>query len=378
MTVGIHRAIIGSMDMTYSDFLKSGPGEPKKVYLLCGPEDALKRRAIETLISAFTDSSTRDFDLEILDGSGLSADKIITAASVVNLGSSRRMVIVNYANALPVEEQEKLAKAIPKLPGSGIIVLVEPATETGASGKNPKRGSTIIAALRNIIGKEGAIINFKTLTEEGAIAEAKKFFESHRKKTSPAVLNAFVSRVGEDVYVLSSEAAKVAAFAGEREVITLEDINAVTSAMPEERIWALVDAVGSRNVRKALAALEEIFESEGNPDKSASRILSMLARQLRLIWQMRYLLDVGINDPTSPIPKEIAQYLPADPNLPSILKRQSFNIKRYRQQAENFTPKELAESFEKLLKADLTLKGITEGPKDPKMIMELLTLDLCS
>ena len=60
-----------------------------------------------------------------------------------------------------------------------------------------------------------------------------------------------------------------------------------------------------------------------------------------------------------------------------MLKRQRFNIGRYRAQAERFQLKDLVAAFDRILQADLALKGITDSSRDPRMVLELLTVDLC-
>ena len=63
------------MDIKFSDISHKGFGKAERVYLFHGPEDALKRKAVEMFIAAFVDKDTRDFDCEIRDGTGATADR---------------------------------------------------------------------------------------------------------------------------------------------------------------------------------------------------------------------------------------------------------------------------------------------------------------
>jgi len=371
-------AIIGLMDLKFSEISNGGFGKPKQVYLFHGPEDVLKRRTVETFIVAFVDKDTRDFDSEILEGSSAEegwVDRILGGALTAPMGNGRRVVVVNYANSIPADQQECLAKAIEKIPEVSTVIFVEPGS--GAS-KKPKKGSAVGSKLKNAVGKIGDRVEFPTLKPADAKKEARVRFEEYGKKASPAVLDALVQRAGQDISVLHGEIDKVINYLDDKKTVTIEDILEVTVATPEERIWAFLDAVGERNVKASLRALEAVLDAEGRPDNAAPRALAMIARQLRLLWQMRLLMDAGVSNPIgNAVPVQIANLLPSDPNLLAILKKQKYNFGRYRTQARRFTIRELAAAFERLLRADLALKGIAEGPRDPRMVLELLTVDLC-
>jgi hypothetical protein len=50
---------------------------------------------------------------------------------------------------------------------------------------------------------------------------------------------------------------------------------------------------------------------------------------------------------------------------------------KYVAQARNFTGAELAERMEKLLRADLMLKGIEPGGDAPQIVLQRLVVELC-
>lgn len=372
-------AIIPPMDLKFSDISRKGFGEPARAYLFHGDEDALKRQALDLLAAEIVHPDTADFDLETLDGDSPSstAEAILTAASIAPLGK-RRMVVVNHANGIETTEQEQLAKALDRIPEATTAVFVEPQPEMSADRRKARKGSQILSELRNAIGRIGVRVHFPMLSKEDAKAEARRAFESSGRKVKPAVVEALVRRVGDDIRVIRTEIDKVVAYAEESREITVDLIAAVTSTTPEEHIWQLVDAVGARSTKAALRALEEFFEAEGDARRAASRALAMIGRQLRLIWQMRLMLDAGVGNPVQgSLPEHLKHKLPSDPNLPAVLKRQSFNLGRYRAQADRFSLRELIAAFDRVMQADLALKGMGDGPRDPQMVLELLTVGLC-
>ena len=373
-------AIICLMDLKYAEIVQKGFGKPERIYLFHGPEDAPKRKAAEALAAEFVDGNTLDFNVEMADGAECTADRLMSAASTAPMGEkNRRIVVVNYANTMPSDQQDRLAERLGGIPDNATLIFIEPKPEPSASDpKQPKKGSRIGLKLRNAIGKIGVKVEFPPLKADAAKAEAQRVFQQHGRKATPAVLEALVRRVGEDVGVLNSEIEKVAHYTGDRLEVTVEDVMTATSATPEERIWALVDAIGSRNTSAALRALEDVLDSAGDLRGGGPRILGMIGRQLRLIWQMRLLLDAGVGNPlTQQIPESLAAMLPSDPNVVSVLRSQKWNLGRFRAQAQKFRPGDLVAAFDRVLQADLALKGMGGGPQDPRMVLELLTVDLC-
>ena len=85
-----------------------------------------------------------------------------------------------------------------------------------------------------------------------------------------------------DVTALLNELEKILAYAGDRAQITVEDARAVGLHDAQENIFALCDAVGRRDARRALAEADELLGAGDKPDAVAARTFVMLARHLRM------------------------------------------------------------------------------------------------
>ena len=79
-----------------------------------------------------------------------------------------------------------------------------------------------------------------------------------------------------------------------------------------------------------------------------------------------------------PVSSQVAALLPAD-GAASIIgnPRTSWMADKYVNQARNFTLAELEERLEKLLNADLMLKGVTPGGDNPQAVLQRLVIELC-
>ena len=172
---------------------------------------------------------------------------------------------------------------------------------------------------------------------------------------------------------------KAAAFVGDAPVITGADLDAVLSRGPDDVIFKLCDAVGLRKRADALGYVSQLFRTGARPESVAPRVLVLLARQVRLIAQYRYLGEkrmVGRNA-QAPTP-EVLALLPSD-GAGSVVTnpRMGWMADKFVAQARNFSLAELMERMEKLLIADLTLKGVNPGGDNPQAVIQRLVVELC-
>jgi len=347
-----------------------------RAYLLKGDDEFQKRRALDELLKSLVAEEFADFDLEEIEAASATCDRVIAGLNVPPFGSGRRVVLVRFANKMNSDEQEKLAARLEKAPPSGCLVVVNPAAER-SDGK-PKKGSEVVGELSKAIRKVGQVREFGGGTGKEKANRAREFgtsqFESAGKKISAEALALFLQRAGDDFGILATEAQKLVDYAGDRDKITRADVEVVTSETPEEKVFKMVDAVAAKNAGAALRFLDELFETGDDPRADAPRALSMIARQFRLIWQAKMLAEAGVKRfEKSAVPEELKAGLPSSPNLLEIA---SWQAGRAANQAGRFSHADLARCFLAVAKADAMLKGVEGEIEDPRMVMELLVIEL--
>lgn len=360
---------------------KGKPTDISRAYLLKGDDDFRKARELEKLVKLLVADDFVDFDLEHLEGDTATSDRVMAGLNIPPFGPGRRVVLVKYANKMDPDEQEKLAPRLEKIPQSGCLILVNPAAEK-TDGK-PKRGSEVIGELSKAVRKVGEIREFGG--ERGrektarSLEFAKTLFATAGKQIGSDALSLFAQRAGSDFSVLDSEARKLIDYSGDNDTITVRDVSAVTSETPEEKVFKLTDAVGQRNKALALKLLHELFEAGSSPDADAPKTLSNLARQFRLIWQVKMLADAGVRSfARDNVPEGIRRDLPSTPNLLDVVARQSWQADKLTRQARHFSRKDLARCFAAIARADAMLKGAAGNIEDPKLVMEILVTELAS
>lgn len=359
--------------------VKSKEIQQPRAYLLMGDDEFRKQRKLDELLKKLVAPDFADFDLEHIEGDSATAEKIISGLMVPPFSSSQRVVLVKYANKMAPPEQEKLASSLAKVPSSGCLVLVNPAPEK-VDGR-PRKGSEVIGELSRAVRKVGQVLRIgdekgreKT---ENARQFVKSLFESAGKKIDSTAIATLLQRVGSDFAILNTEVIKLINYSGDNERITSDDIIKVTSETPEEKIFKLLDAISARNASQGLKFLDELFEVSDDPKADAPKTLANIARQLRLLWQAKMLMSAGVSEfRKDSVPDHLRSNLPSSPNVLDTVGRQAWMADRLKRQAQAFSRDDLLRCFGSVSRADMMLKSIDGDVEDPRMVMELLVLEL--
>lgn len=353
--------------------------EAPRAYLISGDDDFRKTQELEKLLAELVAPDFADFDLEHIDGDAATADRVMAGLGIPPFSSPRRVVLVKYANKMNEDEQKKLASQIDRAPKSGCLVMMSPAPEK-VDGK-PRKGSEVVGDLSKSIRKVGQVIRVGEEKGREKSENTRKFaqslFEKAGKKLDSAALSAFLLRVGSDYLVLSSEAQKLIDYSGDSDKITARDVAHVTSETPEEKVFKMVDAIGAKRPADAMKLLDELFETSDKPENDAPKVLANIARQFRLIWQMKMLLASGARVfRKDAVPENVRAMLPSSPNILELLARQGWQEDRLKGAAARWSRDDMVRCFRSIAKTDAMLKGIEGDIDDARMAMELLVLDL--
>lgn len=386
------------MELEYAKLASKGFPQPiARVYLFQGSDDALKREAVGKLTAPLLDDSMADFDREERDAptsAGESPDfarQILSSAGGMPMLSERRVVIATNVQRLGKEDQETLATGLGHLGDRSLLVLVAGAPEYDA-GKVKGR-STVGTKLVNAVAKAGHVVLCDAPTEGDLSARAKAIAKARGKTIEPDALRRLLDRAkaaaadrggggkGGDLLVLTSELEKVMAYVGARPAITLADAAAVGMQSAEENIFALLDAVGHRDSRRALSLTDEMLQVGDKPDGVAARTFVMLARHLRLLWGAKFLAEKRVAGDR--LPPEVQSVLSGE--MIGITQRQSYRLRDYQTQARGWSYENLQQGLARTLASDMAMKGImpikglgVSAPgDDPAANLRLLVVDLC-
>lgn len=157
----------------------------------------------------------------------------------------------------------------------------------------------------------------------------------------------------EDTLRAQQELEKLMAYVDFTRAISITDVELLTPSYIQSGIFAMVDAIGTRNAQSALRHLHTLLASE-----SPTRVFSMIVRQFRMLLLAKELLMRGEN------PAEGLQKIPLKPKRIG-----SFEAGKVSGQAANFDSGHLREIYNQLIDLDRLSK---RGKRDLAIELESL------
>jgi len=304
-------------------------GQVPAMAVLAGGERFFVDRALAALRKAILGDGPGGFNEDAFEGKGASAGRILDAARTLPMLASHRLVLVRDADALAAAELDKLADYLDAPSPSTCVLLI--ADKLDGRTKLAKRAS-----------KLGALWEAAALRPP----DLRRFVEREAKRRNarlaPDATGALIDAIGNDLPAIDDALERLSLYVGEGKPITAEAVDACVAKLRVESIWALVDAVGMRDRKTALAAAASLLGEREPP----LRILAMVARQLRIVGRMQAGLRAGLPA------QEAAREAGAPP----------FKAQELAAAAKRMPPRVLSRAFAVLAETDLALKGSKQPP----------------
>jgi len=348
-----------------------------RIVLITGTQSAEKAKLARELTTR-VDSDFADFDSETIAADGIPIDRLLSAVSTAPFGDGKRVVLVTHAEQLDDATQKKLASGIDKIPSSSLMILLtgEPVIEDGKA----KKGTTVITELSTAVKKHGKLADFGVPQKDDLRAYVERLAKARGKQLRPDAIALFMDLPADDMRRLETELGKLFDYMGDEVVIHASDVTEVLTRGPDEVIFKLCDALGARRGGEALRLLDSTFQMGTKPDGTALRVLTMLARQIRLVHQARILLEYRmIGRGAVPLSAEVAAMLPADGIKATLANpRMAWMGDKLATQAKQWTFDGLEAALVALEHADGALKGIVPGGDNPREIIEECIIRMCA
>jgi DNA polymerase-3 subunit delta len=346
----------------------------RRVYLFHGEDDYQKEEALHLLRKEALDESFAEFDSQTMEAQSSAPEEILAAAGLAPFASPVRLVVVEGAEAYRrrerADEADRLATGIAGLGASSCLVLV-----VGAEEDESGRKTILNAKLDAAIRAHGAVVSFRALTEEALREWVHRRARSAGKQIEPEAAERLALASHGDRTALRNELEKAICYSGERPSITMEDVQATGSYDPEDVMFKLVEAITLQNADRSLRLLRELLRYDTRPQSVAGKLIALLGRQFRLLWQAgelqrRRVPHMSLRN----LPEEVLSELPAETNIRSM----TWKGRELYQQAQRWDRRRLHEAFGLLLDCDLANKGGGEGSEDVVTNIELLIIRLCA
>lgn len=326
-------------------------------YVFHGQDEPTLKDRLAAFCAEHTDPATADLNLTRLDGSTVQAGDIEAAAGALPFLADWRLVLVENLTASAGGRAviDKVPEIISSLPGWARLVFVETHFTGDSSQLTARR-----RALRKLVDAieqdpRGKVLEFELPEERDRPAWIQQRAARHGAAIEAQAAFLLAQRIGEDLTLADSELAKLATYTAGERPISAEDVERLTPYTPEASIFKMVDALGQRQSGEALRLLRQLLDEGDEP----LRIFGMIARQYRLLIQMKEQLDRGQT------PASAAKNIDVHPYVAGKLAGQV----RY------YSTELLERIMRYLLEVDLSIKT---GEIDPALALEMLVVQLGS
>ncbi|RQD72748.1 MAG: DNA polymerase III subunit delta [Candidatus Syntrophonatronum acetioxidans] len=315
------------------------------IYLLWGEEEYLKKKIIVELKNCLVEPEMSSFNLDFFEGGNHSLKEILSRAETPPVLSNKRLIIVKNPPYFSEEVKEK--KELEDL----VRYLQEPVSHTClvfSATKIDKRKK-----ITRLLVKSNGAADCSPVKEGELKKWVRQKFRQEGKNIDNNALENLIELAGNDLNRLENEINKLCTYLGEDNNLSREKVKGLVTGSLESGIFSLVDSLGNKNKKEALDQLHRII-LQGEPPL---KILTMIARQFRLLIQVKTLQEGGYTR------QEMIKELKVHP----------FVVKKLLSQVENFTRKELKRGLIKSHETDLKIKT---GQLEPHTSLEFLIAGL--
>jgi DNA polymerase-3 subunit delta len=310
--------------------------KPPVVYILNGDDEFAITRFVSELESKLGDPAIASLNTTRLDGRSATLEELAGAAGAMPFLARRRLVIMTSPTERfkSQEQRQRFLDYLGQIPETTALVLVENRLLTD----DRDRRNDKLHWLEKWASSSTQRVFFKTfaLPRGGAMVawiQAQARIAGGSLSIQAAQL--LVSLIGDEPRLAEQELHKLLAYVNYKRSIEPDDVQAITVDSAQGDIFAMVDALGSGDGRRATGMLQRLLD-----DTDALSIFGMVVRQFRLLILARECLDGG-----GPV-EEVSQ----------VIKSPRFVAQKIATQARQFTLPALEQIYRHLLELDEAIK----------------------
>ena len=309
-------------------------GQFKKLYLLYGDEDYLKKQYRDKLLHALVaEGDTMNFAK--YDGQNVSVGELIDLAETLPFFAERRVILVTDSGFFKSSE-EQLALYFAEIQDTTCMIFVESEVD--------KRSKTYKAAV-----KAGSAVDFSMPDERMLTSWMMARVKQAGKTMTQEAWTEFFDRTNDSMDHMNLEMEKLLSYVYDKDSISLADVEAICTKQMHSKVFDMISFIASKNLPKVLELYHDMLAAKEPP----IRILALIIRQFDQMYLMKDMASQGMNVST----------------IASKLGSRDFIVRKNLGLARNFTMEQIRALLEDA--ADLDERAKT-GRINDRMAVELL------
>ncbi len=266
------------------------PPPAPTVYFFYGDEDLAIAEAIGRMRQNLGDPSTADMNTQRFSAIQLDMDALKGACSTAPFLANRRLVILEDLEQRQSDRQlkEELPQLLESLPPTTALVLVERVSfKKSKDAESWRRSSTLLEWCKR--HKESSFVReYLKPAGPGFVQWLRERCKAMGGEIEPEAAHILAEWVAENARLADKELAKLLDFVDYQRPIEAGDVERLTPYYGQADVFAMVDSVGERNAKQALALMHQLLR-----DEDPRYAFAMIIRQFRLLIQAREALDAG-------------------------------------------------------------------------------------
>jgi DNA polymerase-3 subunit delta len=326
-------------------------------YLLHGPNEFGSAEFVAELKESLGDPATVSLNTTLLDGKSVALPELRSICSSLPFLAAQRLVIVegwltrllgrgeeegeNAPSASAKETLAAITEYLPTVPDTTLLVFVEPRT---LPERNP--------ALKAAAGQSWATVRLFDAPKGETLV---RWIMARAKAKGGAISREAAQTLAgleTDLRTLGNEITKLLTYVNYARPVDLADVETLTPAGGEAKVFEMVDAVGQRKGPQAIRELRKLLEKE-----DPLYVLGMIVRQFRLMLLAREMLEARATE------ADISHALGLHP----------FPTGKVCAQARHYSLASLERIYRRLLDYDAEIKT---GRVDPMTALDTLVASL--
>lgn len=315
-----------------------------RLYFLGGPDELLRAEELLRLLTEVP-IAPDDFDYQGFFGDEAKPSEWLNAVFTAPFMAERRVVVVRNVFRAGLDDIERVDWRI--IPEFGLVILV------GDEERNAEdRQKKLADSLGKIVKSAGGEVFSPKVDANAAEARIKARVQAERKSIQPSTVRLLWEMSGTHLTTALGEVEKAILYAGNSDTVRESDVLAVVIPDREFQIFNLVDAVVAGKARDVMEQLRVLTAKSGRLEEPIqTKILPMLYRQVRLMWQARLILDAGAE--VRNLPPDLQRMLPKGQ---SLLTQSEWVQNRILGSARKVSMRTLQQWLEELNNFDLGMK----------------------
>ncbi|WP_328159045.1 DNA polymerase III subunit delta [Cytobacillus praedii] len=268
---------------------EKGANPMKHVYILFGLEAYLLEQKKNEIIRNTLPLEEIEFAVSVHDAREASIQEAIDDCQTLSLVGGKRVVIVKDCYFLTTEEsKEKVQHDLDQL-----YSYLE----------SPNEDTTFILNIpyEKLDGRKKIVKNIKKLAnvyEAKPLKGSKLFdwvYDRSRKENismSTDAINLLMNYIGSNLFQLEQEIVKMALYIGKGHELGVADVEQLVSRTLEQDIFKLINSIMNKEIDQAFEILDDMFKQ----GEDSIKIINLIARQFRIIFQLKVLRKQGVSN----------------------------------------------------------------------------------